>query len=190
MRKSLTALLTLLLCTVAAQNARAQADVGYKGAGFELGIVSPEDVDATFGVKGFMDLGTLAPNVAMSTHLGFWSSSNDSFDGGEFTLRDISLGMRTVYMFQPASSGMRPFAGGGLGLHFLHAEWDVPDQTIGGFFFPGYQADDSSTKLGFEFGGGLQFPMGDSRSFLTEAWFGSVDGMGTFSIHAGMSFGI
>lgn len=188
MRKPLTVLLVLLFCTVASQNARAQSDVGLKAAGFELGVVDPEHVDATIGFKGFLDLGTLAPNVGLSAQLGFWTASDGSYNFGDYSLSDLSLGMRGTYMFNASSSGMVPFAGAGLGLHFLHASVDVPNQDVGGLLIPGYTADDSSTKLGLEVGGGLKFPMGQSRDLITEAWYGSVDGASQFSVHVGMAF--
>ena len=40
-----------------------QSDKDFKGIGVKLGIVDPEDLDATIGFGTFLDLGTIIPNL-------------------------------------------------------------------------------------------------------------------------------
>jgi hypothetical protein len=178
MKKLVGVILALALCIATSQDAMAQADLGLKAAGFQVGLVSPEDMDATFGLGGFADLGTLAPSVRLRSHLEFWSKSEDDAFGSEVSIRDITLGARAHYMFPVSSSTIQPYAGAGLGLHFLHAEVSVP----------GLSVEDSSTKLGVDFGGGLSWPVGPSTDLLAELWYGIVDDASQMSMKAGMSF--
>jgi opacity protein-like surface antigen len=202
MKRILVALLALAICTLVSQDARAQgrtqakprthaqsgADFGLKGIGVEAGLVSPEDIDATLGFGVFADLGTIAPRVNMTTHLGYWSKTEGMSGVGEASLRDIALSVRGRYMFPVSSPRIQPFGGAGLGLHFVHAKVDVPDQIIGGFLFPGFTLEDSQTKVGLDLGGGLAMPMNPKTDLQAEMWYAIVDGVSQLSLKAGVEF--
>lgn len=177
MKRLCVGLVGFLLFVGAPRFAMAQSDLGLKGAGVHLGIVNPEDMDATFGFGAFADLGTLAPNLRLSSHLDYWSESEDA-GPGEVSVRDLALGMRGRYMFPVANPRLQPYAGAGVGLHFLRSEVDVP----------GFSADDSDTKLGIDLGGGLMAPMTPNTDFLAELWYGIVDDFSQLSLRAGLSF--
>jgi Outer membrane protein beta-barrel domain len=188
MKKLLISLTVLLICTVASQNARAQADIGFKSVGISAGLVNPEDLDATLGFGAFADLGTINPNIRLSAHLDYWSHSEDVPGGGDASVGDISVTARGKYMFEVAHSQLQPYAGAGLGLHFLHSEIKIPDQVIGGITIPGMTADDSATKLGLDIGGGFQMPINPKTDFVTDAWFSIVDSVNMLSLKVGVAF--
>ena len=176
------AILLACICMLAAQNAMAQSDLGLKALGVNLGIVSPEDVDATVGIGVFADHGFMSPRIKLESHIDFWSKSED-FSGGDATLRDIAIGARGKYMFPSSSSSIVPFAGVGLGLHFLHAKGEV--QVPG---FPATRYSDSDTKLGLDLGGGIEVPLQSNSHFIAEAWYGIVSDVSQLSLKAGMAW--
>ncbi len=174
-------LLTLASTVAAASSAMAQADLGLKNVGVALGFVNAEELDGTFSVGILANHGTIAPRIGLESHLDYWSKSEDDF-GTEVSVRDITIGVRAKYLFEVANPRVQPFAGVGVGLHFLGAEVTTP--PIGGF--PGTSSDDSETRLGIDLGGGLTTPIGPKTDFLAEAWYGIVEDVNQFSLRAGM----
>lgn len=176
-------LLTLALCALTAPVAIAQSDLGLKNLGVAVGYVSPENLDGTFSIGGFADWGTLAPRIGLESRIDFWSWSESAF-GVETSVRDITVGARGKYFFDVANPKIRPFAGAGLGLHFIEVNVDMPAQ--GGF--PPMSVSDSETKLGLDLGGGIVAPMGPRTDFLGELWYGIVTDVSQFSLRAGLSW--
>ena len=181
--KRIVLLLALAGCTVAAPSAMAQSDLGLKGLGGAIGFVSPEDFDGTFTIGVLADHGTITPNIGLESHIDYWSQSESAF-GVEASVSDIALGARGKYYFPVAHPTIRPFAGAGLGLHFVHAEVTIPAQ----FGFPEMTTEDSSTKLGLDLGGGMAMDLNPKTDFLAEMWFGIVEDVSTFSLRAGLCF--
>lgn len=184
MKRLFTCVMVVAFCTVASQNASAQADLGLKSAGVTLGMVSPQGGNAAFGFGGFADLGTLAPNIRLSTHLDYWGETQDIFYGGQSSVSDIALSLRSTYQFPTASTRIQPFAGAGLGIHFLSAKVDVP--TLPGY--PPVTVKDSATKLGLDLGGGVTVPFNERTDFRAELWYGIVDNYDQLSAKVGMGW--
>jgi hypothetical protein len=189
MKKWAVSLLLAAICTVSAQNAMAQSDLGFKAIGAQIGMVSPENLDTTFGLGIFADHGYLTPMIKLESHIDYWGWSED-FNGGTTSIRDIAIGARCKYMFETSSPKIRPFAGAGLGIHFLHAEVDIPAQDFGGFVVPAQHAEDSTTRLGLDIGGGMEMPVNPNANFLAEAWYGIVSDVSHISIRVGMSWNL
>lgn len=177
----------ICLCLFGWSSAAAQSDLGFKGVGGELGIVNPEDIDATLGLGVFADFGEIIPSLRLEGYLDYWSNSQSEF-GFEMSVRDIALGAKTKYVFKMSNSIVQPFVGGGLGIHFIHGEVTMPDQNVGGFIIPGLTVDDSSTKLGLDLGGGMSIPINHKMDFLTELWFGIVSDVNQMSFKLGMVY--
>jgi hypothetical protein len=177
--------LALAFCALTSQSAMAQSDLGFKGIGAAVGVVSPEDLDATFGIGMIVDHGTIIPELGLETRLDYWSKSEDTM-GSEVSVRDITLGTRGKYFFELTNSSIRPFAGAGLGLHFLNAEVTVTPPP--GFPGPTTVVEDSSTKLGLDLGGGIAAPVGPRTNLLAEMWYGIVSDFSQFSLRVGMSY--
>ncbi|MDH3215363.1 MAG: outer membrane beta-barrel protein [Candidatus Krumholzibacteria bacterium] len=187
--KQLVAMLAIVCtCAFASSQAIAQADLGLKGAGVEVGMVSPEDLDATVGFGLFVDLGTIAPQFMLEGYFDFWKTSEDLSGLGEASARDIALGAKGKWIFRTSNPRIRPFAGGGLGLHFLHAEVDIPDQLISGFLIPGMTIEDDSVKLGLDFGGGMNVTLNERTDFIGELWYGVVSDVNQLSLKVGVLY--
>jgi opacity protein-like surface antigen len=179
MKRAIVVLGVFLFCIAASQNAWATSDLGFKRLGVDVGIVDPEAAGSTLGFGGFADLGTLSPDVRLSTHLGYWNKSESAF-GAEASVRDISVGLRARYLFHMDSPTIQPYVGGGPGLHFFHAEVSVPG-------FPGMSAEDSSTKLGMDLGGGASMPLSPKTDVFGEMWY-TLSDIDQFAFKAGVSF--
>jgi outer membrane protein W len=175
-------LITLAACALTATVALAQSNLGFKRVGAAVGFVNPENVDGTFSLGVFADHGTLAPRIGLESRIDWWSQSEGAF-GAEASVRDLAIGARGKYYFPVSRSKVRPFAGAGLGLHFVHAEVTIPAQ----FGFPETQVEDSSTKLGLDLGGGMATPVGPRTDFHAELWFGIVSDVDQFALRVGLS---
>jgi hypothetical protein len=176
-------LLTLAMIALAAPVALAASDLGFKRVGAAIGFVDPENLGTTFSLGAFCDHGTIAPNISLESRLDYWSQSDQLF-GTESSLRDIALGGRVKYTFVVSNPKIRPFAGAGLGLHFLKASITVPPQ----FGYPASTVEGSDTKVGLDLGGGVSTPLNPKTDLLGETWFGIVDGANSFSVRGGVSF--
>lgn len=186
MKRAIVGLALFFFCIAPFQNAWAKSDLGFNRLGVDLGIVDPEAGGSTLGLGVVAELGTLGRNVALSSQLGYWSESEGAF-GTEATVRDISIGARVKYLFPVSSSKFQPYAGGGLGLHFFHSEVVVPDMDMGGFVVPGFTAEDSATKLGFDLGGGTSMPLSPKTNLYGELWYTVAD-IDQLSMKVGVSF--
>lgn len=176
-------LLALALVSTTATAAMAQSDIGLKRVGVAVGFVDPENMDGTFSFGAFTDLGTITPNVKLESRLDYWSWSKSEF-GAETKTSDITLGARGKYFFELQNSKLRPFAGAGLALHFLHGEVTTP----AGGGLPAMTASDSETKLGLDLGAGASTPMTPKVDLLSEVWYGFVSDVNQFSLRVGLSY--
>ncbi|MFQ5512362.1 MAG: outer membrane beta-barrel protein [Candidatus Krumholzibacteriia bacterium] len=147
--------LAALLCVATVTATHAESNLGLRGIGGRLSFVNPSDVDGTLGLDVIADFGTLRPQLALEAVLDFWSSEED-FVVFAMDVRDIALGGRLKYTFNVANPRVRPYAAGGLALHFVHTE--VPTIMVGGLPVPG--SDDSETKLGLDLAGGIGYKTG------------------------------
>lgn len=175
-------LLALAATMLAAPVAHAQAHLGLRGIGGAIGYVSPENLDGALTLGAFADCGTITPRIGLETRLDYWSETQGAY-WSEATIRDITLGARGKYYFEVANPRVRPFAGAGLGIHMLHAQVTVREPG-----FPDLTAEDSSTKLGVDLGGGVAMTAGPRADLLGEMWYGIVSDVSQFSLRVGLSY--
>jgi opacity protein-like surface antigen len=178
----------LLFCSAFAQNAWARTDLGWRSAGVDVGFVDPDNVPGTVGFGAFANLGNLSPDVRLEPHLGYWSKSQE-MNGDKASISDIALSARALYMFHGTSPKFRPYAGGGLGLHMVHAKVEIAAQDLGGgVIIPAMEASDSQTKLGLDMVGGFQTPLSQKTDFKFDLGYTAVSDVAQFSMKAGISF--
>lgn len=178
MQKLLVGLAVFLSCIVGSQNAMAGSSLGLRSIGGDVGFVDPEGVDGTVGFGAFANLGNLSRDIRLAPRVDYWSKSY-SFAGAETSVHDISIGTRGEYMFHVSSRKFQPYAGAGLGLHFLGAKVTVP-----GFM----DVSDSRTKLGLDMGGGFITPLSLKTDLLVDLWYGIVQDFNQVSLKVGVSF--
>jgi len=168
-----------MFCMATSQNAWANSDIGFKRLGVDVGIVDPEAAGSTVGFGAFADLGRIAPDVRLSTHVGYWNKSENSF-GAEASVRDINFAARASYMFHTSSPKFHPYVGAGPSLHLFNVEVSVPG-------FPTMSASESETKLGLDLGGGASMPVSPKTEVFGEMWYTLAD-INETAFKAGVSF--
>jgi len=183
MKKTILGLMVMTFCMAGVQTARAQSNLHLENGGFEVGLVSPENADGTIGIGGFLNLGTIAPRVRLSTNLDYWSDSQSAF-GTKATVSDVAMCFHGTYQFPVTSPKLQPYAGAGLGLHFIHAKVEVFDPFSGTTM----TAEDSSTKLGLDLGGGVSTPLSPTIDLQGELWYGIVSDASQLSLKVGLAF--
>lgn len=163
-------------------SAFAQNPVGLKAVGVEAGWVGPENMDATWGVAAFFDIGMPITNFYISPYVDFWQKS-ESMAGStnEFTYSNLAIGGRVKYAIPTAVPTWSPYIGVGLAAHMLKAEWDTNDPLFGNLNL-------SETKLGYNFGGGMSLNVHERVDLVTEAWYGMVEDFSQTTVKAGLAF--
>ncbi len=173
------------ICTLSAAKASAQANLALQGIGLKIGVVDPEDIDATFGLGLFMDLGTLAPHFAFESYAGYWSQTEE-VTGAEVGVRDLSFGAKTKYMFESPNPTVQPYLGAGLGFHVLNAHADVDAIYFGNTLVaPASSESDTEVKLGMDLGGGVKIDRGSQFAFIGEGWYTIVSDASHLSFMVG-----
>ena len=66
--------LVALISVVAFASASAQS-VGVRAVGIHAGLVNAEELDATFGIGGYVDIGLPMANVYFTPFVNWWSYS-------------------------------------------------------------------------------------------------------------------
>jgi hypothetical protein len=161
----LTVAVAFLLCgTMATANA---GELGFHGIGGRAGLVSPDGFDMTFGLGGHADLGPIIPMLHLYPCVEFWSSDN-------FT--EFSLNADVRYYFPMTGVSFSPYVGGGLCI--IYWTWDYHMQGFGDL-----SAND--TEFGFEFLGGLDFPVAFGTVFVEAKY--KMDGADVFKVCGGFT---
>jgi hypothetical protein len=158
----------------------AQAPVGLKAVGIQAGYVAPEDpIDATWGLGGYFDFGLPMANFSLSPFVDWWSVSNDDL-GIEATFRDIAVGAKVKYHIPTSMPQIQPFVGAGIAAHLLKSEVDT-GALLGTISV-------SDTKVGFHFGGGMQFGVAERVNLTAQGWYSVVDGFNQIMAQGGVAF--
>jgi len=187
MKRSLLLTSLFLFCVAGVQNAFASTNIGWRSIGGDIGLVDPENVGGTLGFGAFADLGILSTRFHLSPQISYWSKSEDAF-GVSASVSDISFAARGKYMFPVSSRSFQPYAGGGLGIHFVTAKVTIDDQIIGGFFIPGMSASDTQSKIGLDMGGGFVAPLSAKTDLTGDLWYTFVSDVSHLSMTLGLAF--
>ncbi|MFH2051246.1 MAG: outer membrane beta-barrel protein [bacterium] len=151
------------------------AGLGLMSFAPRVAYVMPEDLDATIGFGAVVGLGELSPSFGLELTADYWKSNDEEIE--EWEVKDFILGLRARYDIATEGT-MVPYLFGGLGLNFL--SYDLGE-------FAGIPVEDSESKIGFDLGGGLEFP-GESMSFFAEAAYRIVEDFSSFWIGGGLKF--
>jgi hypothetical protein len=185
MSRWLTVALTTILCATLASAALAETDLGFKGIGGAIGICDPEDLGAAFDLSVIANFGTFAPNVVFDATFDFWSKSED-FLTYEYSVKDFAFAGRTTYHFDIQSNPkIKPYAGGGLGIHFVKTS--APSFSIPGIGALG-GGDETKVKIGLDLGGGSTFKVGENIDVVAELWYRIVSDVNQFVIKGGIIY--
>jgi len=152
-------------------NVLAETNIDLYGIGAELGFVFPEgDIHNAIGIGVLAKMGTLAPNVVFDSYIDFWGSSRDA-GVLDFSWTIIGVGAYVKYQFD-LDSKIEPYLGGGLGLDFVHTDFDLGDP----FSVVGSESD-LDVELAVRLVGGMEMPLDDNLDGFAQFKFsfGEVD---------------
>jgi opacity protein-like surface antigen len=142
---------------------------GFRGVGASLGLVDPRDASSTIMFGVHTDLGEFIPNLRVTPLLEYWSVSV-----GDVSRRDLMLATNVDWQFPLVGPKVTPYAGGGLGAHFLKGR---PKDS-------GY----TNTRLGFHVQGGLRDEVMPNFNLFGELRFTLVDETDNFKLLGGFTY--
>ncbi|MFQ5651090.1 MAG: hypothetical protein ACE5IY_14210 [bacterium] len=99
----------------------------------------------------------------------------------------MAFGGTVKYIFPVSNPALRPFAGGGLALHFLNVDVDVPEVDFGGTTFGG-SSSETTTKIGFNIAGGVFYKMNPKVDLIGEFKFRVVSNFNQIILRVGALF--
>ena len=112
------------------------------GVGVKAGFVDPEFVDGTFDIGAAFDFGKWMEQLAWHGSVEYWNSPSDY----GWSYSDFALRSGVHYLF--LTDQWRPYAGGGLGIHFfswendnVHGRYNNDDTNIGLYLLGGVETD-------------------------------------------------
>jgi hypothetical protein len=154
--------------------------------GVEAGMVNTEVemFDNTWIAGAFVDVGLPMLNWYVEPFINYWTWSETVSSFGadlESSFNDWTIG-GNVKMAIPTASMVRPFLGAGVAAHVLTAESQVQ------FLGETLSVDASDTKLGFQFGGGVNFDAGENWSIVAQSWYHLVDEFNQWSVRGGVAW--
>jgi opacity protein-like surface antigen len=179
------ALAAALLLAVASAPALAQSQqttqqadtgLGVKGIGARIGFVDPEDASGTAALGVHMDAGTFVRGVHLMPYVEYWSAGA-SIGGYNVDLSDLTFAADINMDFPLSGSSLTPYLGGGLGLHILSQDSNVP----------GVSTEDES-KFGFNIQGGMRNQVMPNLSLFGEARYSFVSDMNQLKLMGGFTY--
>ena len=150
--------------------------LGFKGMGARIGLVDPEGASSTVDLGVHVDAGEFARNVRLMPIVEYWSVGQDV---GPYNadLKDFSLGADINLDFPLQDSRVTPYAGGGIGLHWLKATTNVPNVP-----------DQSDTKIGLSLQGGVRTDAMPNLALFGELRYNFVSDANQLKILGGFTY--
>ena len=177
--------LVVLVVSMMATMAFAQADIGLKAVGGKIGFVMPEDpIDNTIGLGIVADLGTITDAIHLAAFAEYWGKTYD-VGYSEITFSEITIGATAKYYFD-MDSQFKPYAGGGLGFIIGSSSWKYKGPT-NEWWSGESDGSDSDTDIGFHVCGGAEYELSDTMTGFAEVKY-AMDGIDTFIISAGVLY--
>ena len=146
--------------------------LGFQGIGVRSGFVDPEGASSTVALGIHIDAGQFVNHVHVVPLAEYWKVGASGVD-----LRDFNIGTDVNVDFPVEGGRVIPYAGGGLGLHFLKAEDPA---------FPGLSASD--TKLGFNIQGGIRNQVMPNLGLFGEVKYNFVSDANQLKLMGGFTY--
>lgn len=161
LKRAMVVVFAVMLNPLFTDAAFAQTGIDLMGVGLKFGLVNPDGIDAMIGYGALADLGRITPEIMLESNLDYWS---------EAAFRDLIVGGTAKYMFKSVNLKVRPFAGGGVALHFLKI------------------SADARTKAGVHFGGGLFYALSAQFDLLADGRYTIVSNASQIALQAGLVY--
>lgn len=143
--------------------------LGFRGLGARIGFVDPEDASSALGLGIHIDAGELVRNVHLMPMVEYWKVGVNGVD-----ISDLTIGTDVNLDFPVEGGRMVPYAGGGLGFHFLKA-----DSPFG---------EASDTKFGLNIQGGIRNQVMPNLAIFGEVKYAFVSDANQLKIMGGFTY--
>ena len=146
------------------------------------GYVAPSDIDSTFWVTANYRF-RIANRVLLEPEVGYWEKDAD-VPGADVSIEDLNFGVNGIFELGSAGgTGLRPWAGAGLGLHLVRGVVDLDDD---GDDEEGF--DETDTELGIHLLGGLDFGLSESFDLYAAVRYDFVSDLNQFKAYGGIRY--
>jgi len=163
----------LVSSSASAQTAKTEyRGIGFQGLGARIGFVDPEGTSSTVDLGIHVDAGEFVQHVHIIPLVEYWKVGVSGVD-----VSDLSIGSDINVDFPVEGGRVIPYAGGGLGLHFVKA--DDP-------FTPG--ASFSDTKLGLNIQGGIRNQVMPNLGIFGEVKYNFVSDVNQLKLTGGFTY--
>jgi Outer membrane protein beta-barrel domain len=173
---AVSAALALVLALFLAPSAHAQRTsqgmdqtLGFRGIGARVGLVDPEDASSTITFGVHADLGEFIPNLRITPLAEYWSVGVSGYDHS-----DLMIGTNADWAFPLVGPKVTPYAGGGVGLHFI--SYDKPGDNY------------KNSRLGLHVQGGLRDEVMPNLNLFGELRFTFVRQADNFKLLGGFTY--
>jgi opacity protein-like surface antigen len=146
--------------------------LGFRGLGARIGFVDPEGASSTVALGVHIDAGEFVQHVHIIPLVEYWKVGASGVD-----VSDLMLGSDVNVDFPVEGGRLTPYAGGGLGLHFVKA--DAP---------PGFTGGASDTKLGLNIQGGIKNQVMPNLGIFGEVKYNFVSDVNQLKIMGGFTY--
>lgn len=144
---------------------------GFRGIGARAGLVDPEGASSTITFGVHTDLGQFVPNLRVTPFLEYWSVGVGGTDRS-----DLLVATNVDWQFPLIGPKVTPYAGGGVGLHFIKKSYAPPID------------DYSNTRLGLHVQGGVRDEVWPNLSLFGELRFTFVEEADNFKLLGGFTY--
>jgi len=146
--------------------------LGFQGLGARIGFVDPEGTSSTVALGIHVDAGEFVQHVHVVPLAEYWKVGVSGVD-----VSDFNIGSDINVDFPVEGGRVIPYAGGGLGLHFVKASDPfVPDASF------------SDTKLGFNIQGGIRNQAMPNLGIFGEVKYSFVSDVNQLKIMGGFTY--
>jgi len=145
--------------------------LGFQGLGARIGFVDPEGASSTVALGVHIDGGEFVRSVHVIPLVEYWKVGVSGSD-----IRDLTVATDINVDFPVEGGRLIPYAGGGLGLHFIH--FDLP---------PGVP-DKSDTKLGLNVQGGIRNQVMPNLGIFGEVKYSFVSDVNQLKVMGGFTY--
>lgn len=163
---------------LAQSSTRSSEDVslGFKGMGARIGLVDPEGASSTVDLGLHIDAGEFARNIRLMPVVEYWSVGQD-LGAYNADLSDLSFGADINVDFPLQDSRMTPYVGGGLGLHIIKFDTNLPNVD-----------DESDSKLGLNLQGGIRTDAMPNLALFGELRYNFVSDANQLKVLGGFTY--
>lgn len=161
----------------------ANAAVGLRSVGVGAGYTSPENIDATWNIGAYMDVGVPMNNLYVQPFINYWSYE-EGITGASASFTDWMIGGNVKYVVPTSAPKLHPYIQGGIAAHLLSSEATI------NLFGQNQSFSVSDTKIGFQGAAGASFDLTEKVGLFGQGAYSVVEDFNTWSVGGGLQLNL